>query len=337
MVTVAKPTSPLPSTTGPAPEPPPRPSPAVRVSPEVLAEKSERLGVLEKRLRSVGKDVFELEKKGPKKRAKLEETRALQARMDHEASALRAELSRARLYEADRAHRAPEGLEEYRRYAAERLGVPASEVSPDLARWLQAKEQQAVSAASSKLEGLRAKGPITTREDAKRYFQDTYAAIGKLAKDHGAEKKRRDGWSKANGERWALAELPKGALLQGYGPDSPVVRWATTAAEKNSGPEVRDLVFRLRSTALNGLSGEHDGTEKRLVDVFSEAEYAQALAGEAIRTVEVEASARLFDLVKRERGVIELAAGAEGTLRGARERLRELWTSGPKAGPGARP
>lgn len=144
---------------------------------------------------------------------------------------------------------------------------------------------------------------ISDRKSARKYFDRALKGIGALqksAKDKSAGKN-----------------------------DPPEVRAAKTKAEKNIGGEIRDLMWRLRSTALNGNFPNMDGSEKELSDVLEDARYAEALAQKAVSVVENEASDRFFELARGQLDKIKLGSAAEDVYEGAKAKLR-AWINPPK-------
>jgi hypothetical protein len=102
------------------------------------------------------------------------------------------------------------------------------------------------------------------------------------------------------------------------------MREARAKAEENIGAELRDLMWRLRSTALNGNFPEMDGSEKPIEDVLEDARYAQGLAERAVALVEGEASARFQEVTKVPRQVEDVYERAKD-ISCARSSKTEVW------------
>ncbi|MCK6548535.1 hypothetical protein L6R52_21995 [Myxococcota bacterium] len=336
------------ATYSPPPEPP---APIVReVEPAALADASEHATKSARVAGARAKKVDELSRKLAEKDRKIADKRAKGklddvAKLERERAALEAELTRARterIRAAEAATRAraelagarllvpedrgpPRDDAEYRRYLASQLGVPEAQLSPALVRFAQAEEAKVVEKATAPFRKFLPDGALTDRGDARRYFDQILGNVDTLARAQKTEHQRRRDWEKRTGERWALDTLPPGAILGGDGPDAPIVRWGTTRAEATLAPVARELVFRLRSTALNGKHPELDGSERSLTDVFDDARYAQALAHKTIEAVETEARARFFEVLRENHGTIELGLSAKEKVDGLKAGLAKLW------------
>lgn len=199
-----------------------------------------------------------------------------------------------------------DGLADYRKYAAERLGISESQLSMEIARQLRAQETAAKEGASAPFRAMLPEGPISDRRSAKRYFDRALKGIGTLQKSAKASAKNKNAGTN----------------------DTPEIRAAKAKAEKNIGGEIRDLMWRLRSTALNGNFPQMDGSEKELSDVLEDAQYAEALAQKAVSVVEHEASERFFELARGQVAKIKLGSAAEDVYEGAKAKLR-AWIDRP--------